>query len=99
MIISTASTAAGLIFGFLVATAYGSGFHLFTGGPAPRVILYLIASWMGFALGHFLGDFLGINMLQLGAVHLLAASAGSWLLLVGSWWLVNLEARTPDSEG
>lgn len=84
-------TAAGLVLGFLLATAYGAGFHLIIGGPAKRIIIYILASWLGFAVGHFIGDLLNIEFLKLGALHLLTASLGSWLALILSWWLFAQE--------
>ena len=80
-------TASGLVLGFLLATAYGAGFHLVLGGPARRIMLYLAAAWLGFTLGHFLGDLLNIEFFKLGAVHLLSASLGAWIALIASWWL------------
>jgi len=69
--------AAGFVLSFLLATAYGAGFHLIQGGPARRILLYILAAWIGFILGHFLGDFLNISLLQLGVIHLFSASLGS----------------------
>jgi hypothetical protein len=80
-------TAAGLVLGFLLATAYGAGFHLLIGGPAKQIIIYILASWFGFIIGHFIGDLLNIEILKLGALHLLTASLGSWVALILSWWL------------
>ena len=79
--------ASGLVLGFLLATAYGAGFHLLVGGPARRILLYVVAAWLGFAVGHLIGDILGIDLLRLGTLHLLSASAGAWIALLGSWWL------------
>lgn len=79
--------ASGLVLGFLLATAYGAAFHFIVGGQPRRIILYVLASWVGFALGHFIGDLIGIDVLQLGAVHLFTASLGSWLALILSWLL------------
>jgi len=76
------AAAAGLVLSVLMATIYGAGFHLVFGGPAPRVLLYVMVSWAGFAVGHFAGDLAGITLLKLGAVHLLAASIGSWISLL-----------------
>ncbi|MDA0244506.1 MAG: hypothetical protein OT477_13895 [Chloroflexi bacterium] len=81
--------AAGLILGFLVATAYGAGFHVIVGGPARHIPLYLGASWVGFAVGHFAGDYLDIELFRLGAIHLLTASLGSWIGLISSRWLAK----------
>jgi hypothetical protein len=79
--------ASGLVLGFLLATAYGAGFHIILGGPARRILLYLGAAWIGFILGHFLGDLLNMELFKLGAVHLFSASLGAWIALIASWWL------------
>ncbi len=84
-------TAAGVVLGFLLATVYGAGFHLVLGGPARRILLYVLSAWVGFALGHFLGDLLAINLLKLGPVHLFSASLGAWIALIASWWLSKHE--------
>jgi len=84
-------TASALVLGFLLATAYGAGFHVLLGGPSRRIILYLIAAWSGFALGHILGDLLNIDLFKLGALHLFTASVGAWLALILSWWLAGQE--------
>ncbi len=83
------TAASGLILGFLLATAYGAGFHLLLGGPARRIILYLITAWVGFAVGHIVGDLLNLTLLRLGVLQLFSASIGAWLALIGSWWLAG----------
>lgn len=84
--------AAALVLGFLLATAYGAGFHVIMGGPARRILLYVFSAWIGFIIGHFLGDFFNIEFFKLGALHLFAASLGSWIALIASRWLVAEEA-------
>jgi hypothetical protein len=81
------STSAALILGFLIATAYGDSFHFIMGGPAKRIILYVLAAWLGFTIGHLLGDFFNIETFKLGAIHLLTASLGAWLALFTGRWL------------
>lgn len=81
--------ASALILGFLLASAYATAFHFIMGGPLRRIVLYLVVSWVGFAVGQFIGDFLGIDLLKLGALHLLPASIGSWVALLLSWWLAE----------
>lgn len=94
--------ASALVLGFLLATAYGAGFHLLLGGPARRLLLYVLAAWLGFFLGHFLGDLLNIELLKLGVLHLFTASLGAWLALLTSWWLTAYElaeiARETDDD-
>lgn len=84
-------TASALILGFFIATAYGAGFHLLMGGGARRLLLYVGASWLGFALGHLMGDVLNIDLLKLGALYLFSASLGAWIALIVSWWFVANE--------
>jgi uncharacterized membrane protein len=84
--------ASGLILGFLLATSYGAGFHFLLGGPARRIILYLFAAWVGFIIGHIVGDLLQIDLLKLGAIHLFSASLGAWIALLTSWWLARDES-------
>ena len=84
-------TASALVLGFLLATAYGAGFHFLVGGPARRLFVYIIAAWLGFIAGHIIGDILNVEFLKLGALHLFTASLGSWLALTGSWWLMGKE--------
>ena len=85
-------TASALVLGFLLASAYGSGFHLILGGPARRILLYMFAAWIGFLLGHFIGDLLSIEIFKLGALHLFSASLGAWIALVASWWFTAEES-------
>lgn len=88
------TAASGLILGFLLSTAYGAGFHLLLGGPARRIILYLVAAWIGFALGHVVGDLINLNWLRLGALQLFSASVGAWVALIISRWLAGDTAVT-----
>ena len=84
-------SASGLVLGFLLASLYGAAFHFIFGGPIKRIALYLGAAWLGFFIGQFIGDFLNLEMLKLGKIHLVAASAGAWLLLLAAWWLAGQE--------
>ncbi len=82
-------TASSIVLGFLLSSAYGALYHLLIGGPARRLILYVLASWIGFILGHFLGNILQLNWFKLGPLNLLSASIGSWVAVLGSWWLAG----------
>jgi hypothetical protein len=81
--------ASGLVLGFLLATAYGAGFHFILGGSARRILIYVLSAWIGFTVGHLLGDLLNIDILKLGAIHLFSASLGAWLALIASWLLAS----------
>ena len=86
----------GLILAFLLATAYGTGFHLFFGGPLRRLFLFLLASWMGFALGQWVGVTLGLRVMNIGPIYTLTASLGSWLALLFSHWLGKEQHSTQN---
>ena len=85
------STASGLVLGFLLATAYGAAFHLIIGGRPRKILLYILAAWVGFTLGQFIGDVIGVDVFQLGAINLLSASLGAWIALILSWFLSTRE--------
>jgi len=84
--------ASGFVLGFLLATAYGAAFHFIVGGPARQILLYILASWVGFTIGHFLGYFINLELFKLGTLHLFSASLGAWMALVASHWFVSNES-------
>jgi hypothetical protein len=70
------------VFSFILATLYGAAFHLVSGGDARRLALFLLAAWLGFALGHGFGDVVRVTLLDIGPLHMLPATVGAWLALV-----------------
>ncbi len=76
-----------LLLGFLIATLYGAGFHLFRGGKLWRLGLYLIFAWIGFWGGHFLGGSLGWTFIKVGTLNLGMATLGSIVVLLLGYWL------------
>jgi hypothetical protein len=90
-VIAIPGSASGLVLGFLLASIYGAAFHLIFGGPLKHIVLYLAVAWLGFFIGQFIGDFLNIEVLKLGKIHLVSASVGAWLMLFVAWWLVGQE--------
>ncbi len=97
---STSLFSPGFLFAFLLATAYGAGFHLLFGGSLFKLALYLLASWMGFALGQWAGGILSLEILDIGPIHTVIASLGSWLALLLTHWLskVRPERDLPDQD-
>lgn len=83
-----------LLFGFLLSTLYGSIFHLWRGGGAGRLLLYLIAGWLGFWSGHFLAERIGWTFASLGPLHLGLASVTSLVLLFLGHWLSLVDTGT-----
>jgi len=68
----------------MVATLYGSAFHLIVGGGARHLALYLLSGWIGFTLGQSLGGLLGISVLRMGQINFVAASLGALLALIAA---------------
>jgi uncharacterized membrane protein YeaQ/YmgE (transglycosylase-associated protein family) len=53
-----------------------------------RLLLYLAAGWIGFAIGQVVGARWETGLLHIGQVYLASATLGSWLALVLARWLV-----------
>jgi hypothetical protein len=73
-----------LIFALLIASLYGALYHLIRGGGPGRVFVYLLFSWLGFALGHFVGIWQEWVLLPLGQLNFGLSTVGSLIVLVGS---------------
>lgn len=82
-----------VVFSFILATLYGAAFHVLSGGDARRLALFLLAAWMGFALGQGFGDAIAFSLLDIGALHMLPATVGAWLALVVARILTRQPAR------
>ena len=84
-----------LLLAFTLATLYGAGFHLWQGGGARRLALYLLAGWLGFSLGHVVGEAMGVHVMMIGALNFASATLGSLVALVVARWLATSEAAAP----
>ena len=82
-----------LLLGIIVSTLYGAAFHLWRGGKAGRLLLYLILSWVGFWVGHLISSRLEWDFGTLGQLHLGAATLGSLLFLFVGYWLSLVEVE------
>ncbi len=79
---------------FTLATLYGAAFHVWQGGSARRLALYLMAGWLGFIIGHFGGDALNIHLLQVGPLNAFSATIGSLIALGAARMLVTSDTLT-----
>jgi len=76
-----------LILSLIIASAYAAFFNLWQGGSARDLLVYLLACWLGFAIGELVGDFVGLDILMIGEIHILEGTFGSLLLLFLAKWL------------
>ena len=81
------------IFGFILATLFGAGFHIVVGGDARRLALFLLAGWIGFGLGHLVGVIFSINVFNIGTLHIAAAVLGAALALAAAHVLTTDKNR------
>ena len=72
-----------LLLGILLSVAYASLLHVWKGRSLRDLLLYLIASAGGFAVGQLLGLLLQIPLPRMGQVHVVEASDFAWLALIG----------------
>jgi hypothetical protein len=85
-----------LLLAVLLSTLYGALFHLLLGGGSQRLLFYLVAGWLGFALGHFAGDWFGVSIGVIGPLNAGTATLSSWLVLGLARWLLGPRALDRD---
>ncbi len=82
-----------LTFAFIIATLLGAGFHFVVGGDIRRLAMFLLAGWVGFALGHMLGVLFEINILNIGTLRVVPAAAGALVALIAAFVLTADRAQ------
>ena len=86
-----------LILGLVLSTLYGAGFHLWRGGGAGRLLLFLFLSWGGFAIGQLIASKLGWTFDLFGQTHLVMGSLCSLVFLVlGNWLSFRESSKETD---
>ena len=83
-----------IVFSFILATLYGAAFHVISGGDARRLALFLLAAWLGFALGQTCGETCGGTLMDIGPLHVVPATIGAWLGLVVARLLTRQPPRS-----
>ena len=84
-----------ILLGFVISTLFGALFHLWRGGKAGRLLLYLILSWIGFWAAHFLAELFNWDFDQLGQLHIGLGILGSITFLAGGYWLSLIDRGAP----
>jgi len=76
-----------LLLGFILSTIYAALFHLWGGRTVRDLLLYWVAALVGFAIGHAVGVFTQIPLLEIGQLHVLEGSIGAFIgLAVARAW-------------
>ncbi len=78
-----------ITFAFVIATLIGAVFHFVVGGDARRLAVFLLAGWLGFAIGHLLGNTLDIDLLMIGELRMLSATAAAMFALFVAYVLTT----------
>ena len=86
-----------ILFAFLLALFYGVFYHLVRNGGFWRLILYILLSMIGFAMGHFVGLWRGWVFAPVGSLNIGMSTLGSIIILVFGDWLSRIETN-PESK-
>jgi hypothetical protein len=76
-----------LLLSILLGGSYGVLFHLWQGKTMRDLAIYFLTGIIGFGLGQGLGNLLGLDIFLIGPLHIIEASALSWLCLWMMKWL------------
>ena len=87
-----------LLFALLIALGLGALYHLIRGGDWSHLLAYLVMSVIGFAAGHFIGEWREWHFYKFGAFNLGLAIVGSFLFLGLADWLIHLPPRASEEE-
>ncbi|MEI7988753.1 MAG: hypothetical protein WCI88_06915 [Chloroflexota bacterium] len=71
-----------VIFGFILASFYGTLAHLIFGGHLGRLFFFIITSWVGFWAGHFASEKLGWSLFDFKPVAFDFATLGSAIFII-----------------
>jgi len=80
------------IFGWILATLLGAVFHLWKDGGFWKLVIYIILSWVGFFIGHFIAKGVGFNFMIVGSLYLGGGIIGSIIALFGGHWFSRIDS-------
>ena len=84
-----------LLLGILLSVAYAGLLHLWKGRSLRDLMIYVVASLGGFAVGQLLGLLLQIPLPTIGQVHVIEASVCAWVALIGVRELTVMRRLSP----
>lgn len=71
-----------VVLGILLATFYAFAFKAIAGQRSEALPACLLASLVGFGLGHLVGTFLVASAVTIGELHVVEGSLGAWIVLL-----------------
>ena len=86
----------GVILSLLLSLLIGFLFHFWKGGGIFRLLLILLFSLIGFAIGHWLAISFEIIFMKVGWVNLGFGILGSILFSFIAIWLTNIRLEQQD---
>jgi hypothetical protein len=79
-----------ILLGLVIATLVGALFFAFRPSRSYRRLGYcILIAWVGFAVGHFTAELIGLDLWSAGAINLGGALPGCLLGLIG-WQILSL---------
>lgn len=76
----------GVVLGLLISSSLGLAFHLLRGGRLTRMLMYLLAAWISFGVGHLAGEWIPLRVWRVGEINMLSATIAALLgLLLASF--------------
>lgn len=84
-----------LLLSVILCVGYASLLHLWKGRSLRDLLLYLVASAGGFAVGQLLGLLLQIPLPHIGEIHVIEATVFAWVALIGVRELTIARRTTP----
>lgn len=85
-------TLPGIMLGLLVSSGLSLVFHLLRGGAIGRLLLYLVAGWFSFFLGHLVGEWIDLRLLRVGPLNMFPAVLASMVGLFAASILAGPKA-------
>ena len=82
----------GVTLGLLISSGLSLVFHIFRGGALSRLMLYLVAGWFSFFLGHLVGEWINLRLLRVGPLNMFPAVLAALVGLVAASVLAGPES-------
>jgi len=80
-------TLASFFLGTVIASVFGCAFHFWHGGGFKWLVFFNLLSWLGFWLGHIVGNLTRVRFLILGPINFGPAIIGTVVILFLGFWL------------